>query len=446
MDKAATIGILALLAASAFAGDGRKVNVVLRLSSGGQVAGQACDYDQERIILEVQGQPVALQWAEVDTQSAYEARRKMLESARGSLQNLTAEDHFQLGYFLAARNHHTAAVAEFRMAEQRDTSYAERINRAWRDIRTAKESNIASSRTLTDSRPGESNAVGGRTRHGMSYMTFTPEQHEEALRALRAFEQFPEANRAGIPDDLVLLETQHFLVWTDWSESSRNLIPDWAEQMYRELCREFGFPADEPVWLGKCPLFCFRNEKNFKQFSDRVDGYDSTGVLGYTKTHPSGYVHVVLRSLGPAPIELDKFATTMVHEGTHAFMHCYGSSRNLPAWLSEGLADYVAERVLGQRSPTGENAAMMAGLYVRERKSIEELFEFDRSPPAQFYPIAHSLVEYLVERDNDAFVRMINDIKAGVEAEAAMRRQYKGLETRTLELSWRSWVRKTTTP
>lgn len=440
------ISLLVLLGgtAPALAGSGRKVSVELQLPSGRQITGLVCEHDDERVILEVQGQLTPVEWAEVETASAYRARKKILESLRGSSQNLTAEDHFQLGYFLAVRNHHAAAVAEFRQAEQRDATYTQRVNEAWRSIRQAKENNVRPPKSLaipdrSDQRPG---AGVGRTRHGMNYMTFTQEQHQAALKALRAFEQFPEANRKKISSDLVPLETRHFLIWTDWPDSSLKLIENWAEQMYQEMCREFDFPDDEPVWLGKCPIFCFKNENTFHQFAEQVDDYDSRGVLGYTKTHPSGYVHVVLQRIGTTPTDLDKFATTMVHEGTHAFMHCYGSPRNLPAWLSEGLADYVAERVLGQRCPTGENAALMAKLFVRDKKSIKELFGFDKSPPAQFYPIAYSLVQYLIEQDADAFIRMINEIKSGSAPDLALDRQFPGMNTHILEHSWRTWVRK----
>ena len=41
-------------------------------------------------------------------------------------------------------------------------------------------------------------------------------------------------------------------------------------------------------------------------------------------------------------------------------MHCYRSPIKLPAWFEEGLADYVAERVVPERSRTGENSARLA--------------------------------------------------------------------------------------
>ncbi len=423
--------------------DGRKVQVTVQLRSGKQITGLAADYDDFRIILQVRDQVVAVEWDDVDTSSAYQTKKKILEAVRGSARNLTAEDHFQLGYFLAVRNRHTAAVSEFRRAQQRDPSFAERVKTAWRDIRRAKERNAKKLSEPIYSAREAAPAAGamGRTRHGMIYQKFTEEEHRLAVKAVKQFVE--QTIRSEIAPDMVLLETRHFLIWTDWPEAKRNLIPDWAEQLYNAMCEEFGFPKHEPIWRGKCPIFCFKNKSRFNKFAKAVDGYDSKSALGYTKTADDGYVHVVLHRLGNSPADIDRFATTMVHETAHALMHCYGSPRNLPPWLNEGLADHIAERVLGDRCSTGEIAVAFAKQFVQQKKPIKELFAYDRSPPAQFYPICQSLVQYLIHTNAEAFVGMINDIKGGLEGRKALAKHYKGLNTNTLEHSWRAWVAKT---
>ena len=97
---------------------GRMIRVTLDLNNGRQITGLAGtgagDYDDFRIILKVGEQLITVEWNDVKTPSAYSARKKILQSVRGSARNLTAEDHFQLGYFLAVRNNRAAAVAEFR--------------------------------------------------------------------------------------------------------------------------------------------------------------------------------------------------------------------------------------------------------------------------------------------------------------------------------------------
>ncbi len=443
---------------------GRMVRVTLDLNNGRQITGLASDYDDFQIVLKVGQQLAAVEWNDVKTASAYSARKQILESVRGSAQNLTAEDHFQLGYFLAVRNNRAAAVAEFRKAERRAAqagatsgmaaSFKERIKTAWREIRRARERNHKRSREPIYSQSNnpsssalspKSSVLGpARTRHGMAYRTYSEEQHRQAVKT---FKHFGETEvRGKIAPDLVLLETRHFLIWTDWPEARRNLIPDWAEQLYNVMCDEFGFPRDDPIWRGKCPLFCFKNRPRFEKFAESIDGYDGTKALGYTKTTDGGYVHVVLRRLGNRPEDIDKFAVTMVHEASHAFMHNYGPPKNLPPWLDEGLADYIAERVLGDRCPTGENAVALARQYVSQKKPIRQVFAYKTSPPGHFYPICQSLVQYLIQRDGDAFVAMINDLKAGVDTEKALKKHYTGMNLNVLDHSWRTWIRKTYPP
>ncbi len=445
--------------ATAYGDSGRMVRVTLDLNDGRQVTGLAGDYDDVLIVVKVGEQLATVEWNDVKTASAYGARKKILESVRGSAQNLTAEDHFQLGYFLAVRNNRAAAVTEFRKAQRRDPSFKARITTAWREIRRARERNDTRSREPIYSQRKDASPNGtiggtatgrtaggtptGRTRHGVAYRTYSEEQHRQAVKA---FKHFGETEvRDKIAPDLVLLETRHFLIWTDWPEAKRNLIPDWAEQLYNVMCDEFGFPRDDPIWLGKCPLFCFKNKRRFEKFAKSVDGYDGRTALGYTKTTTSGYVHVVLRRLGNRPEDIDKFAVTMVHEASHAFMHNYGPPKNLPPWLNEGLADYIAERVLGDRCPTGENAVALARQYVAQKKSIREVFAFKTSPPGHFYPICQSLVQYLILRDRDAFVAMISDLKAGMDIEKALKKHYRGMNLNVLSQSWRTWVKKTHT-
>ncbi len=440
--RAAAWALVLLWAAPvAAAASGRKVAVSLALNSGGVVQGRVVEYDDARVLLEVQQQVVTLEWDRVRTPSAYQARKKILETERGGARYLTAEDHFQLGCFLAVRNNHSAAVSEFRKATQRDPAYADRIKQVWLDIRRDKERVRKDHDTLIRSRRDGSAAPaaidtpapgGGRQ--------YTPEQHAAALNRNYAF---GGEIRERIAPELVLLETHHFLIWTDWPEHKRNLLSRWSEEMYRQMCQEFGFAPEQPVWLGKCPLFIFWHKAHFEKFAEAVDDYHRPNTLGYTKTTASGYVHVVLRRLGNGAEDLNRFATTMVHEASHAFMHAYGPPQNLPPWLSEGFADYVAERVLGDRCPTGETAASVAREYVAGFKQIDALFSYTDSPPGHYYPIAYSLVQFLIERDHAAFVDLINDLKAGRSLPQSLARRYQGMTLKTLEHGWRVWIKRT---
>ena len=436
-----------LLPTAAYCDDGRQVEVTLTLHNNGQVRGRVLEYDDNGLVLNVKTEAITLTWDEIKTTSAYKAKKKILASVRGSEKNLTAEDHFQLGVFLAMRNQHSSAVSEFRKAEQRDPGMKSRIQQAWKEIRRAKERNKTKiTEPIVDkSNKGEGDGIFSDNKSGQGqktlYKKYTQEQHTNALNLYR---EFGDKVRDKIAPNLVLLETRNYLIWTDWPESKRNKIPEWAEQIYREMCTKFGVTGSDPIWLGKCPIYCFRDKTGFNKFAREVDGYErSAKSLGYTKTANNGYAHVVMKKLGDKEVHINQFASTMVHELTHAFMHNYISPQNLPPWLNEGIAEYFSELVLGDKCQAGERAIATAKYYVDRNKPIDDIFEFTESPPGQYYPIAHSLVEFMISKDSKAFVGVVSDIKASMKPEDSLARRYKGMSYKTLQRDWRSWVKDT---
>jgi hypothetical protein len=415
----------------------------LKTNSDERVVGRVMEYNDDSVVLAIGQAFVSIFWEDVETSSAYRAKKTILTNERGSETSFTAEDHFKLGYFLASRQRSSAAGREFRRAEALDSKYKVQVKDAWRNLRRQREQGRkargAPMSPASPAAPRVGTVPGGQRGTGQ-FLHFTEAQHDEAIRAYRAF---GVQVRDTISPKLVLLETRHFLIWTDWPESTRNQIPEWVEEMYSMMCKEFGFSSEDPIWLGKCRVLCFKNKARYRKFAMEFDDYDASTTLAYTKTITGGQVQVVLRRLGNKPADIDQFATTLVHEGTHAFLHCYRSERKLPAWLEEGLADYVAEAVIPQRSRTGEASAAAARQIVQSGKSIDELFDFTGSPPAHYYPIAHSLVSYLIDRDHAAFVATIDDFKGGMDFPAALARNYIGLTTKGLDSSWRAHIRKT---
>ncbi len=414
------------------------------MRSGNLISGTVSEFDERGLVLLAEGKLLPISWDDVETPSAYQVKKKLLTVIRGNEDSLTAEDHFRLGYFLAVRNHHTAAIAEFSKARKRDPAYATRIEQAWKEIQRLKEQNKTPPENPFDgphaNSPRNEAAPDSPSQTDVNYLKLTPEQHQEVLALCK---DFGNVVREETAPDLVLLETTHFLIWINWPENTRNQIADWAEQMYSVLCREFGFPQDEPIWLGKCPIFCFKNKKQFVEFAKRYDQYDAEKILGYTRTESSGYVHVVLRRLGNEPADLDRFATTMVHEASHAFIHGYVSPLELPAWLGEGLANYTAQRVLGDRCRTGAESVAVARQFVQLNRSLTDVLKYDREElPPEYYPIAHSLVEFLIRTDRNGFVNLVRELKKNQPFATAWSKSFKTLPLSDLQREWESAVQR----
>lgn len=420
-------------AVQAVADDGRMVPVKLQMRHGGFIEGRVAEFDDGGSVLAVDADFVAVNWDDVKLQSAYRCIKRILISRCGSEADLRAEDHFRLGLFAGKRGNHRLGVAEFNQAERLDRNYRSRIDQAWTTIRSA-QSDVE--RFRAPDRPG-AQLLEDSADHPMRYLRASAEENRRAIELDKAL---GEKVREEIAPGLVLLETPHFLIWTDWPERHRELLPHWAELLYERLCLEFGFASDEPIWRGKCPIYCFRSKKRFDKFARTVDQYDSVVALGYTKTAQNGYARVVLRRLGSEVADLDRFATTLVHETSHAFMHAYGSARPLPPWLSEGLADFVAERVLSGGCRTGENAAAVARQYVYHHKSVQSIFQADAELPAHYYPVSHSMVDFLIQLDRRAFVSFVGGIKSGVAPGQALADHYGGMTTLSLEREWRQHI------
>jgi len=261
----------------------------------------------------------------------------------------------------------------------------------------------------------------------------TREQLAEAYRKFGAKVQ----ERMG--KDIVLVESEHFLIWTDWEPKQRKRLTGWAEAMYAALRERFGLDPSVEVFPAKCPMFCFRSKARFRKFAQTFDGYDGRSAVGYTRAvERHGHVHVVLVRQGTTPADLDRFACTLVHEGTHAFLHRLYSHRLLPPWVNEGYAELTVERVLGDRCDTGETAALLARNYARQHWPLAGFVESSNPVDVNQYALAHGLIAYLASLGEDRLSAFIHDLKEGRTTSDALANAFAGLTPQQLEQDWRS--------
>ncbi|MBU0717913.1 MAG: hypothetical protein KJ749_06660, partial [Planctomycetes bacterium] len=256
------------------------------------------------------------------------------------------------------------------------------------------------------------------------------------------YKNFGNAVREALGRDVTLVETDHFLIWTDWHPRNRPRLAQWGEAMYTALSRQFELDPSEQVFLAKCPIFCFRNKARFLKFARKFDGQDVKSSIGYTRSiERNGHVHVALYRRGSTEADFDRFAGTLVHEGTHAFVHRLYSTRLIPNWINEGLADAVAEQVLGDSCPNAENAALLARQYVRYDWPIEGLLHSVGPIEIHQYALAHSVVAYLQSQGAKQFAEFIRSLKEGNSVSFALAAVYDGMTLAHLEARWRASVR-----
>jgi hypothetical protein len=419
--------------------------------TGGEVIGPVLAYTDHCIVVEFLGAPHAIPWAQMDVGSAYRSRRALLMDERGGRDQLTADDHFSLGVFALNRDHAMLARQELKQATELDPKYQQpveallaqyRAYRAQRDDTKLTKLPPAGQERTTSRPAGLIAAVEGAAGDagpGRKYSTPTPEQRE---RILAVYRQFGEMVRQTLEYDLTLIETDHFLIWTDWAPSQRVTLGPWCEQMYRVLCERFDVPAEQNIFLAKCPIFCFRSKAHYYRFAKLFDDYDAKGSLAYTRMADTGHVHIVVYRYGDSVADYERVTAALIHEGTHAFLHRFRTNRVVTGWLTEGLANLVAEQILGDHCPFGETAQALAEVYVTRDLPLAEVFAAGDELPAHLYPLAYALVDYLVSLDRGAFALLIADVKDGDAVEVALARRYDGLTYGTLEELWRSRVRE----
>ncbi len=434
--------LVMISAAASWAGE-RPPSPVLQfhLITGGQIIGRMLSATDRSVVVDCDGFPCAFTYDRMLPDSACRTKFFVLSWTRGGRERLTAADHHALGLLALRHNRYTLAKRNFTAAARIDSTHRLLGDRALTEHRRRRRGDASA----TDDEPKEPvhSAFAGDRGPALDF-SLPADLTDPALqeldesrrnRIINAYKKVGRELRERVGSDLVLLETPHFLIWTDWAKAEHSHLRAWCEQMYESLIARFSLPPDAPVFAGKCPVFCLRSRKRFRTVAHLLDDYDVTGALGYTSSDGNGHVHVVVCRQGGSDAARDAFAATLVHEGAHAFLHRYLTTRPLPPWINEGLAELVADAVLGQRCPSREAADAVAREIRRRDLSIQPLFADDHALEARWYPVAHSLVAFLLERDSARFVRWISSLKAGADAETALHEEFR-LTFDDLERAW----------
>lgn len=454
------LAVAAIVPNAAGAGPTETIRVEVSLRSGGGLAGAVVDHSDHGLVMVRENTPYVFAWTELEGGNAYAVRRQLVTFQRRGEEHLTADDYVVLGSFALRMGRAAQASHDFRRATLMDSSKSAAVNAVIRAHRISQEKRngpdslpqASPEDELPDSiQPAESMddhgslSVDAQSLDDITLALGPLTGREEEVLAV--YERFGEKVREVLGDSVVRLQSDHFLIFTDFAERDRPELIDWCEQMYAALARQFRLKPDEPVFLAKCPIFAFRSKQRFRRFAKHFDGYDSVDALGYTRSiQANGHVHVVLLRQGSSREDFAPFACTLVHEGTHAFVHRLFTSRLIPHWVNEGLAELTAERVLGDRCPAKENAALLAKQFATYGWPIHDFLA--RSGPLEVheYPLAHSVIAYLESQGASCLTAFVRALKQGDSIEAALAGAFDELAPARLETDWREWARKTAPP
>ncbi len=431
----------------------KTISLTLRTRTGGEISGAVIDHNEHGIVLLHEQTPYVFAWMELEGSSAYAARRSLINFVHGD--KWTADHHFELGRYCLKAGRNDLAANEFRMARKLNADLAPRIQEAFDRFRQSRSPKERADRfprvepqgtqeTDAEGLIGDDETPTVATQSGQPIADFAKLPSDQVRGRVReAYLQFGEKVRERLGKDIALIESDHFLIWTDWEKKDRNRLMEWSEAMYSALADRFGADPKVDLFLAKCPVFCFQTKARFRKFARDFDGYDGANAIGYTRSIPdNGHVHMVIARDGRALADYDRFACTLVHEGTHAFLHRFHGGALLPHWVNEGFADLTAAAVLGVQCPNAGNAALLARQYVRFDWSIASLLQSTSTIEVHQYALAHSVVASLERIDRGQLAEFIKSLKGGSTIEQALADSFDGLTIGEFERRWKDEIRR----
>lgn len=246
----------------------------------------------------------------------------------------------------------------------------------------------------------------------------TREEHEAAVAEHRKL--MDEVSQA-MPG-MTLHETHEFLFFTNIPADQIAPYTTALDAMHDLMCQMYGIKRGEPVWKGKCLVVAFLEKAEFMRFEQTfLQNADPSGAYGIC--HPSSDGRVIISCYrGDRP---EDFAKMLVHETSHGFIHRYRTPVHPPSWINEGMADWIARRLVpASRSvPLREMRALqtmrqtgsMGGGLFKDRGNIE----------GWQYGIASSLTDFLIRQDGAAYPRFIQGLKEGLTWQESLQEHYQ---------------------
>ncbi len=428
-----------------------------------KVSGNLTAYDEANFTLKVGKEDRTLAWMDITPTSAFTLRQRLIDKSK-------AGDWLELGRFGLDVGAKDQAQAALRQAVRLDASLKAKVDEL---LAGSPKSDAADSETSTSMAEGDSTPDApaqqdrkdeelvknadeagvpvvqpgrkkGEKVERVKYQPATPEQAAEAMKRIRA-QQEKVAEQLNVK--FTEFETEHFIVFTDWDDREHNFLKKNLEEAYRVVSRQFDMSPKDNIFVGKLPVYMFARFSDFKSFALKIDRFPVTQtVAGYYHGNDQGFGHMSMwkpnESLTGSRNIKDAerlWAYVLVHEFTHAFLARYRSNEFIPRWLNEGIAEVIAS----SQFPMPDRYRI-ARYVAHDGGDLSKLFDDENMPGGMYYPVMQTMVELLVKTDRKKFIRMIDDIKDGVDPEEALQKHFK-TDYRAFARAWREWAKKLNT-
>lgn len=225
--------------------------------------------------------------------------------------------------------------------------------------------------------------------------------------------------------------SRNFQVWyTPKDEGVVDLVLNAAESVYEPVAQYVGLHPQELI-----PVIIYPDRDSLRAAFGWGRDQSAMGVYW------SGTIRLLSPNVWISAdsdeelLEIYAQINPLAHELTHYILD-YLTNGNYPRWFSEGLAQWVEERVSGFLWIEPESS-LHQGLYSLE--DLQNRFDHLENEPLA-YRQSYLLVEYLVsEYGEEQLVSLLQQLADGVNFDEALKRVV-GITPDQLEADWLGWV------
>lgn len=243
---------------------------------------------------------------------------------------------------------------------------------------------------------------------------------QQRQRAIEKHKQFAQEVRQSVPS-LRMVETGRFLFCSNIPPQQIRPYIATLDKMYDMMCGMYGVKLGTPVWRGKALVVAFLEKEQFVAFEQKyMDNEDTGGAYGLCHNRPNGDV-IISCYRGDRPSE---FAKMLVHETSHGFIHRYKTPVRLPSWVNEGMADWIADKLVPEDKSVERQQKAALNRMRQSRYVGDDFFKTRGNIEFSQYGIASSLTAFLIQLDARKYAQFIQLMKEGVPCEESLRQVY----------------------
>lgn len=403
-----------------------------------RVVGELVSFDEVAATLIVEGERQRFPWRELTPTSCFTARHRLIDEDDAGAWLALARFGRRVGaerqaeYAIkkalrldAALEAEVAAIREIPLGELRQAGVVPDAD----PVEPAETADEAAPEVILD--PAAANLPP-------KFLPVTPHEANAAEQGARD-QARQAAQRLGIR--MREVTTPHFLIFTDWEPVDDAWLAEQLEGAYALLCREFNVPPNQPVFVGRLPVYMFHDHATMLRYARTMDSFPTIrpSVAGYFSGRSDGLGKLVMSKPQASdrvglPLARQMWARTLTHEFVHAFLARYRGNGFLPRWMNEGLAEMLAETIMPR-----PNALATARAAARSQQSIADIFDDAQMPEGEMYPVMMTLVIAMYREDPARFVRMVDRVKSGENCERVVQELYN-VDYAGLEEAWRAYM------